>query len=139
MLPTLLWELGKKIGIKEWLALSDRPPEDSCARPHSPLAERLFGTTYLAKTGQTALRVWPGANSGTFNLKKKRFYFGFGGVGVDLHAHDISRTPRRVRWYIPIDRVLILVDIVVNYGNDALEARRIAENLLLLKRDKMVA
>ena len=32
-----------------------------------------------------------------------------------------------------------MVDIVVNQGNDTLEAMRIAENLLLLKRDKMVA
>ena len=50
-----------------------------------------------------------------------------------------SRTPRRVRGSIPIDRVLILVDIVVNQGNDTLEARRIVENLLLLKSYKMVA
>eukprot|EP00984_Skeletonema_dohrnii_P021976 scaffold11092_cov66-Skeletonema_dohrnii-CCMP3373.AAC.4 len=43
-------------------------------------------------------------------------------VGVDLHAHDMIKDSEKL-----------------NQGNSTLEARRIAENLLLLKRDKMVA
>eukprot|EP00984_Skeletonema_dohrnii_P002393 scaffold832_cov75-Skeletonema_dohrnii-CCMP3373.AAC.3 len=53
--------------------------------------------------------------------------------------HDIEEDSKRVLGCITIDRVSILVDIVVNQGNDTLEARGIARIDFAICGDKMVA